>query len=465
MTEFAGEEFNYPADTLGLEPDEMRRLGYQVVDLVIDRLAHKHGEAALTSATAEELTRLLGGPLPEQPLDADASLALLAQVALPCQQRGDHPRYFARVPGPSSFAAILGDWLATGFNSIAASWAGGAGPATLELVVTQWICQLMGFPASSEGVLLSGGSHANLTALLVARSELGPGVVYLSDQTHASLLRNLKALGLTEQHIRVLPSDEQQRIDLSTLTAAISSDRAQGLQPRAVIATAGTTNTGSIDPLPEIAQLCQREAMWFHIDGAYGAPAVLTEQGQRQLEGMALADSLVIDPHKWFFQPYDAGCLLVRHPGALERCFAMNPEYLKDVQSDSCEVDFRNRSLELTRRSRATKLWLSMRTYGIERFRLAIAQGMAAAEYAESYLRCTPERWDVVSPAQLGIVCFALRGANAAEHERRAQRLTDSGLACVSTTVLQGSSVLRLCTINPLTTEQDIAATLDHLAE
>ncbi|MGL6160691.1 pyridoxal phosphate-dependent decarboxylase family protein [Microbulbifer sp.] len=457
-------ESGYPPDTLGLETEEMRRLGYRVVDMVVDRLACRSREAAILTGQADQLRQGLGGPLPEQPLNAEESLALLAEVALPHQQRGDHPRYFARVPGPSSFAAVLGEWLGAGFNTIAASWAGGSGPATVELVVIDWLRQLMGLPEGTEGVLVSGGSMASLTAFAAARATAGTGVVYLSDQTHSSLPRALKELGFPPEHIRILESDEQLRIPVESLLAAIAGDRQAGNKPFMVIGTAGTTNAGTVDPLPELADICARENLWFHIDGAYGAPAALIARGRDYLRGMERADSLVLDPHKWLFQPYDAGCLLIRK-GALEHCFNMNPEYLKDVEAGAGEVDFRNRGLELTRRSRALKLWLSLRTYGVARFREAIETGIALAEYAEGYLRQQPDKWEVVTPAQIGVVCFALKGESGEGHKRRAKDLADSGFACVSSTSLKGRTALRLCTINPLTTKGDIRETIEWLGK
>jgi glutamate/tyrosine decarboxylase-like PLP-dependent enzyme len=219
-----------------------------------------------------------------------------------------------------------------------------------------------------------------------------------------------------------------------------------------------------VDPLPELAELCKAEHMWFHIDGAYGAPAAITATGRRFLAGIELADSLVLDPHKWLFQPYDIGCTLVSRPSALERCFTLDAEYLRDVKASSGEVDFRNRSLELSRRARALKLWMTFRTYGVAKVRWAVEHGIALAEFAEQYLRARPAIWEVVSPAQIGIVCFALRDTTVEEHSRRAKAMADHGYAAVSTTTLKGRSVLRLCTINPLTTEEDIAGTIDRLA-
>ncbi len=461
----ARENRTHPADNLGMDSEEMRRLGYKVVDLVVDRAINRSQEPVIRESDPQTLHAILGGPLPEQPLSANASLDLLAEAALAHMQHGDHPRYFARVPGPASFGAILGEWLGTGFNTIATSWGGASGPATLELVVISWLAELLGLPRESEGVLLSGGSLANLTAFAVARNELGEGVAYYSDQTHASLPRNLRTLGWAEENMRMLATDDNLRMDLASLRRAVAEDRKLGRMPRMVIASAGTTNTGACDPLDQLADFCAEQGLWLHVDGAYGGPAALTEQGRTYLSGMERADSLVIDPHKWLFQPYDVGACFVAHPGALERCFAMNPEYLKDVKTTQGAVNFGDRSLELTRRSRAIKLWMSLRTYGAERFRKAVARGIALAEYAESRLRAEPETWEVVTPAQIGVVCFALRHADPSEHARRAARLTESGFAAVTSTSLKGRSVLRLCTINPTTSEADIAEVIRRLGE
>ncbi|MBL8848166.1 MAG: hypothetical protein JNG89_00695 [Planctomycetaceae bacterium] len=455
----------YPPDTLGMSAEEMRRLGHAVVDLVVDRHARRHQEPAVLNAALVDLVQQLGGPVPQAGGDIDDAIRLLTEVALAHQQHGDHPRYFARVPGPSSFAAVLGDWLATGFNAIAASWAGGSGPSAVELIVVDWLRQLLGFPAGAEGVLVSGGSLANLTAIAAARAACGPGIAYLTDQAHSCIARDLRSLGFPEEAIRIIPSDDAFRMRIADAAALVQADRAAGGRPMLLIATAGTTNTGAVDPLSELADFCVENGLWFHIDGAYGAPAALTEPGRRLLSGIERADSLVVDPHKWLFQPYDIGCVLVRRPGALERAFTMNPEYLRDVQSsDTGEVDFRNRGLELTRRSRAIKLWLTFRAYGVQRMAAAIARGIELAEIAEQCIREQPATWELVTPAQLGIVTFARRGAAKSVHDAAAQSLTDSGFATVTSTMLKSRSVLRLCTINPLTTPDDLRETLRRLA-
>jgi glutamate/tyrosine decarboxylase-like PLP-dependent enzyme len=445
-----------------MTPEEMRRLGHWVVDRVVDHFERGADGPAVRTGTPDALRDVLGGPPPEQPGDAMAAMELLTETALLHMQHGDHPRYFARVPGPSSFAGVLGDWLGTGFNAIAASWKGGSGPATVELVVLDWLRSLLGMPEGTEGVLASGGSLANVTALATARAVDGPGVAYLSDQTHSSIGRGLVALGFPPGDVRMIPTDEAMRMPVEAVQAAVAEDRAAGRRPGFVVASAGTTNTGSVDPLHPLADLCAEEGMWFHVDGAYGAPAALCEPGRRVLVGIERADSLVLDPHKWLFQPYDVGCLLVRRPGALDRAFHMTPEYLLDVAAIVAEVDFRNRSLELSRRSRALKIWLTFHTYGLERIRAAIERGIRLAERAEQLLRADG-RFEIVTPAQLGIVTFALRGASHADHIARATAIGVDGYAALTTTLLHERSVLRLCTINPLTTEDDLAGTITRI--
>jgi aromatic-L-amino-acid decarboxylase len=451
-----------PTDALGMSTGDMRRLGYWVVDRVVEHYENGADGPAIRSGDAAELRGMLGGPVPQEPGDPAAALEELVGVALAHMQQGDHPRYFARVPGPSSFAGVLGDWLGIGFNALASSWGGGAGPATVELVVLDWIRTLLGLPDGTEGVILSGGSLSNLTGLVAARRNRGPGLAYVSEQTHASVRRGLEAIGFAADEIRTLPTNDRFVLTAEVLAAAVRADRARGRRPQFVIATAGTTNTGAVDDLDGIADVCAAERLWLHIDGAYGAPAALCDAGRAVLGGLEKADSVTLDPHKWLFAPYDAGILLVRHPGTLQHAFGMRPEYLADVRSDSGEVSFGDRSLELSRRPRALKLWLMFRTYGAARIGAAIERGIMLAERAQEMIDADPG-WECVTPAQLGIVTFTRPGWTADDHAARVAALAQDGFAAVTSTTLRDRSALRLCTINPRTTEADIAETLARL--
>ena len=450
-----------PADVLDLGPDQMRRLGYWVVDRTIEHLGTMRDRPALTERSYDDLVALLGGEIPRRPADVAQGLDLLADVALESQQHGDHPRYFARVPGPSSDVAILGEWLAVGMQAIASSWGGGSGTATLELVALGWLRDALGLPGASEGIVLTGGSMANTTALIVARAETGGGVLYLSDQTHSSIKRGAVTTGWLPEHVRELPTDDGFRLAPVTLRAAIEADLAAGRTPAAVVATAGTTNSGAVDDIPAIAALCRAHGIWLHVDGAYGGPAALTE-GRHGITGLDLVDSFVLDPHKWLFQPYDAACLWVTRPAALDRTFAMHPDYLTDAQGGP--VDLHNRGLELTRHSRAAKLWLTLRTYGLDTLVDAVERGIALAEYAQSCLLDT-RGFTITTEAALGVVNFTADGLDDESHSRVAADVTEGGYAALTSTVLRGRRVLRLCTINPRTTEDDIAGTVAVIAQ
>ncbi len=450
-------------EPLSLAPDEVRRLGHRVVDLVADHLAGLRDLAPVVTGERAALEARLREPPPEAPGDVDAALDLAAGVVLAHMQHGDHPRYFARVPGPSNPVGALADALAIGMNAIATSWAGASGPTVLELVVLDWLAELLGMPAGSEGILLSGGSMSSLTAFAAARAvRLGghdpAAVVYCSDQTHSSLPRALRILGFAPERIRTLATDGALRLAVDSVAEPVLADRAAGLRPFCVVGTAGTTNTGAVDPLGALADLAAAEGLWLHVDGAYGAPAALTGAGRELLAGMDRADSLTVDGHKWLFAPYEVGALLVREPGALAAAFAMDPEYLRDTSGD---VSLRDRGPQLTRGTRALKLWLTIKAFGIGAIRDGVARGITLAERAEAALRATPG-WEVVTPAQLAIVTFAHASCDSAQ---LAARAVADGYAAPSSTVLRGRSVLRLCTINPRTTDAEIDATIARLTE
>src|SRR5215218_2426862 len=441
----------------------MRRLGHLVVDRIVDHMEELRELRPVRAADAAELRAALGGPPPEQPGDAERPLELLFERVLPFGQHGDHPRFFARIGSPSNYVGVLADAAAAGFNVFTGSWTGGAGAATVELVVLDWLRSLCGLPAGADGVMVSGGSVGAITALAAARRARLDGrsdpaaVAYMSDQAHASNGRALDVLGFAREQVRSLPSDAGLRLAPGALTDAVRADRAAGRRPFCVIGTAGTTSTGAIDPLTELAVVCAEHGLWLHVDGAYGAAAMLCPAGRAALAGIERADSIVLDPHKWLFQPYELGSVLVREPGLLERTFGLEGAYLRDVTGG--EVNFRDRSLQLTRGGRALKLWLSIRVFGLAAFREAVARGIALAEHAEAVLSARGG-WEVVTPAQLGIVCFR-RGSDDGEQSRIAEAMVRGGYAAASTTVVRGRVALRLCTINPRTTFEEIERTIE----
>ena len=308
---------------------------------------------------------------------------------------------------------------------------------------------------------------ANLTALAAARharldDRAEGAVIYYSDQTHSSIDRALRVIGFLPEQIRRIPSDDAFRLPVESLTRCVREDRARGLRPFAVIANAGTTSTGAIDPLREIAEFCRAEHLWMHVDGAYGAAAVICERGRRLLDGIELADSLSFDPHKWLFQPIECGCVLLRDASLMKAAYRIMPEYLADVHRNVAEVNPCDYGIQLTRGFRALKVWMSVQYFGMDAFRAAVERGFELAEVAERKLR-SMTGWEVVTPAQLGVVCFRKREPDETFYPKMHDAMLADGFALATSTVLNGRTVLRLCTINPRTTEADVEQTIEWL--
>jgi glutamate/tyrosine decarboxylase-like PLP-dependent enzyme len=293
------------------------------------------------------------------------------------------------------------------------------------------------------------------------QDQIAGAVVYFSDQTHSSVERALRVIGFLPDQIRKLKSDDDFRLPVRALRDAVQADRAAGLRPFCVIANAGTTNTGAVDPLEELADLCAAEKLWLHVDGAYGAASMLSDCGRAALRGLGRADSLSLDPHKWLFQSFECGCVLVREADLLKAAFRITPDYLRDVHRHVAEVNFCDYGIQLTRSFRALKVWLSMQTFGLAAFRSAITRGFELAEFAEAELR-RRGGFEIVSRAQMAIVCFRFGNDEALQTALVEQMLQD-GFAFLTSTTLRGQTVLRLCTINPRTTQSDIVSTIDRL--
>jgi aromatic-L-amino-acid/L-tryptophan decarboxylase len=452
----------------------MRQLGYRTVDMLVARMSGPAGPVVRT-ASPEQLKERLAMAPPEDPVAFEEILDGLERDVLPFVARIGHPGYLAFIPGEGTWPGALGDLIASALNLDTCWWLGASGPSALELVVLDWFRQWVGYPEGSAGVLVSGGSAANLTALACAReARLGVmderAVVYLSDQTHSSVARAARALGFRPDQVRVIPTDPQARMRLDALHGAIAADRAGGRHPLMVVANAGATLAGAIDPLPELSQVCREQGIWLHLDGAYGAFACLSERGREALAGMELADSITLDPHKWLYQPIEVGALLVRDGAALRRGFEISSDYLKDAEAAEREVNFSDLGLQLTRTCRALKLWISLRYFGVGAFRTAIDRCLDLALHAQRRIEDSPEL-ELMSAASLGVVTFRRHPAGVDDEallERVnasvAERIESGGEVFVSTGRVCGRYVLRLCILNHSTSQADVDRALD-LAE
>ncbi len=464
---------------LDLDHATMRRLGYQVTDLIAEHLSTLREQPVFRTMGRREAEALVAGPPPENGTDMDALLDVLRTRVFVHAVREPHPGFMAYVPGCPTFPAILGDWLATGFNFFAGVWTVAAGPNAIELTVLDWFRQWIGMPAGTGGLLTSGGSAATLTAIVAARhgvvgddaSRTPRLVMYTSAQAHSAVARAGWIAGIARANVRSVPVDDELRLRADALADAIARDREAGLIPCAVVASAGTTNTGAIDPMHAIADVCARENVWMHVDAAYGGFAAMTERGATLLDGLGRADSVALDPHKWLFVPFECGCVLVREPRKLWETFHVYPDYLQDVAPADQAINFADYGEQLTRYSRALKVWLSVSYFGAGSIRSAIDGGIDLAAYAELLVR-RQRNLEVLSPAQLGICCFRAHPPETddpatldALNERINSAVNASGKYFISSTRVRGAFSLRVCVLGFRTTREDVEGLVEMIAK
>jgi len=459
------------SDALELGEQELARITSDILSLCDQHRSSLRTVPVWTKPDGSALDLLLQLGIPETPVAWEQTRETLQRIILASEAHLAHPRFLAFVPSPNNAVSSLAELLASVYNPFAGSWLEGSGAQTVERVVTEWLASELGLPAGTGGILLSGGSISNLTALVTARqAQFGTGdwrrgTVYFSDQAHSSIVRAMRILGFCADQIRVISADGDFRLPVAALHSAMKADKALGGVPFCVVATAGTTNTGAVDSLPDLSRICQEERVWLHVDGAYGGAAALCPEGRAGLPGLSLADSVTLDPHKWLFQPYACSCLLVRDANQLRRAFQTGAEYLEEAEGDWNLWDY---GPELTRPFRGLKLWLSLQVFGADAFRRAISKGIRLAQLAESLVR-EMRGWQLMTPASLGIMTFRFVGRVQGDaalnkiNEAIAERCLADGFAFVVTTKLAGRTVLRFCTINPRTTEADIEETLSRL--
>lgn len=459
-------------------PDEAVRAEWadQVVRWSLAHFTSLPQQSIGSGGTRAELEALLREPPPEHGIAFDQALGEYQAKVMPNAFRTMHPRFLAFVPGAPAFPSILGDWLCAASNFFCGVWLEASGPTQIEVLVLDWFKQFLGYPAEARGILTSGGSEANLTALVVARNALPfadrqRAVLYVSEQRHWSIDRAAMVLGLHPEQLRSVPQDREFRLTGAALRDAVQRDRAAGLLPWAVVANAGATNTGTVDRLLEIADICETEKLWYHVDAAYGAPAVLIPEGKAELSGVERADSITFDPHKWFGQTFEAGGVLVREGRRLHETFTLRPEYMQDVEPTEEEINFCDHGIALSRRFRALKIWLSIKVLGISWFRRLAAHCCDLARFAELLVTQTPG-FEICCPRQLSIVCFRYvpDGWTAEQaiddvNLRMLEELRRTGRAFLSSTRLAGRVVIRMCFINWRTTAGDVEEIVRLLRE
>ncbi|HEX2980907.1 MAG TPA: pyridoxal-dependent decarboxylase [Anaerolineaceae bacterium] len=453
--------------------DEMRALAHRMLDDALDTMRNVR-EGPVWQPIPGEVKASLRQPLPRQPMQTEEVYREFTETILPFPMGNIHPRFWGWVIGTGTPTGVMAEMLAATLNPNV----GGAEHVAsyVEAQVLDWCKEMVGYPLEASGVLVSGGSVANLIGLVVARNVKAgydvrrdgmraapqPMTIYASKEVHSSAQKNVELMGMGSEALRVIPVDEQYRIDIQVLRDTIHADRQAGMQPICVIGCAGTVNTGAFDDLTALADLCQHEGLWFHVDGAFGALAALAPDLKPMLAGMERADSLAFDMHKWMSMPYDIGCALVRDREAHRRAFSLTPEYLVHSTRGLASGDlwFSDYSLELSRGFRALKAWMTLKEYGVEKFGRIIQQNVDQARYLADLVEEDPAL-ELLAPVPLNTVCFRYRveGMDEDETNRLNEelliRLFETGVAAPSYTTLNGHYALRVCNVNHRSRRED----------
>lgn len=453
--------------SLDLSVEEFHHLSERIVRLAADYLGRLDASPIRPRVTGEAIAAALGGDAPERGL-RDGVLDLLPDVV--AGSRAQNGRFLGYVMGSGEPAGAAADLLASVLNQNLTAWRSSPGGVTLERTVVRWLADAIGCRGFS-GSLTGGGSSANLMGLAMAREATAPanerggaaGVVYASAQAHMSIGKAVALLGLGRRNLRLLPTDDRARLRVDALERAIADDRAAGLAPVAVVASAGTVATGAIDPLGPIADVAARERLWLHVDGAYGALAAMV--APERFEGLARADSLSLDAHKWLYQAVDCGCLLFRDREAARRAFSHTGDYTRSFSADPLEgFAFFEESMELSRRFRALRLWTSIQFHGMAAFRAAVRSDLEHARALADRVGREPAL-ELLAPVELSAVCFRHRFEDAADARNASllEAVNARGRVYLSNATVRGAFALRACFVNHRTTRADVDAVVDEV--
>ena len=434
-----------------LEPsaDEMRRLIDEAARRVIDHIESLPSQPAQNVEGATDTARTLIEPLPQRGESYEALLDFLFHEAIPRSFNAAGPGYLAYVPGGGIYHAAVADYIADAVNRYVGVCAAAPLLAQIEANVVRWFCEIVGYGRGSGGVLTTGGSMANLIALIAARKALlgddfGAATLYCGDQIHHAFQKSAMLAGFRAANIREIPSDAQFRVRADELQEAIARDRAAGLRPFLIAASAGTTNTGAVDDLEALGRIARAERMWYHVDGAYGAFFMLTERGRARMRGIADADSIVLDPHKTLFLPFGTGALVVRDASLLRRAHSMHADYLPAFQESDELVDFCELSPELSRDFRGLRVWLPLKMFGIEPFRRQLDEKLDLAAYAAEELKKI-DGIEIVAEPQLSILAF--RHATL-DNRELLRRINARKRVMLTPGVVDGAFVIRICVVS-----------------
>ncbi len=463
---------------LDAEPDEIRRAGHSAVEMMADYLGSVPHRRVYPNVASREIRDQLDARLPHDPQPIDEVLAAFRDVLVPNSRQNAHPRMFGYVQAPGTAVAAIADLLASTLNANLTAWRSAPAAVELERLTIEWIKEIVGCDRGAAGLFVSGGSMANFAALAAARGARSTGHgdnalrIYASEETHHSIAKAATLLGIGSENVRHVQVDERFRIRIDDLEAKIAEDLHNGHRPFVVVANAGTVNTGAFDSLREVARAAQQFGLWMHVDASYGGFARLAPSARALFDGIEHADSISLDPHKWLYLPVDCGCVLYRDPQTARAAFAHEAEYTRVISQEADEAfAFWDYGPELSRRFRALKVWMTLKTVGVRAFSDSIEKDIGCARHLESLVRASDD-FEMLAPVELSIFCFRhvpaqLRGASGEQvdswNERLLVALQRDGSSYLSNARINGRFALRGCVLNYRTTFNDMEILLADL--
>ena len=439
-------------------PDELRKLGTEALELMIAHYAGLSGYRVSPDITSAAIREKIVEPLPPQPAAGEDLLATIREVLIPATRHNGHPRFFGYVASPGTAIAAIGDMLTAMLNANVTAWRSAPAATEVEHLVVDWIKQMLGYPAEAFGILTSGGSMANLSALATARTVQAGNRVYVGSNVHFSIYKAARLLGL---HVVTVSTDALHRLDVDQLRLAIAADREAGLNPLAIVASAGATSTGAFDQLDLIAAIAEAYNLWLHVDAAYGGFAVLAQSARHLFAAIARADSVTLDPHKWLFLPAGCGCVLYKDPAHPQQAFHHDADYTRVIGLEQNEAfAFWDYGPELSRRFRGLSLWMLIKYVGAVELSEAVEMNLACAQHLAKLVEAS-EDFELLAPVGLSIFCFRYKPRGFAGNlnllnERILVELARQGSSYLSNAMIHGQFALRGCVLSYRTTFEDM---------